>query len=164
MRWGGNMRALVLLQRDDPAQLHAARALTLADFGVRESDPGHASVPSLLMYTDTPAPDATRASDTWTPKQLAYAGTARPDVAGGVLAKAYDLIVNLSPADFPPFDFLCAAATAHLRAAGHDAALHAYDVVLAPPAAAPETAQHPTPFLARLRAYLRALQPPLPHG
>ena len=164
-RWGADARVLVLFDRDDAGQSRAAHALTLADFGI--GGRGRERPPSLLGYASAPEPDATVASGTWTPKQLAYAGMARADVAEGVLAKAYDLIVNLVPRAFPPFDFLCAAARAHLRAASHDEAMHAYDIVIRPRAST--TASRPAPssagasataaFLQELRAYLGALNP-----
>ena len=158
------MRALVLFDRDDDKQARAARALTLADFGVAE-DQGQRP-PSLLGYRRAPAADAVLPADTWTPKQLTYAGTVRPGVAQGVLAKAYDLVVNLVPEAFPPFDFLCAEIAAHLRAASHDEAMHAYDIVIRPGATRTDAATppaHPAAFLPELRAYLRALNPHL-HG
>lgn len=94
----------------------------------------------------------------WTPKQLTFAGVAKPEAAAAVLAKAYDFVLNLHPRAFTPFDHLCAGANAHLRIARHDEATNphdgaeVYDVMLR---AAPER------FVPELRAYLRRLNPTL---
>ena len=150
------MSALVLFRRDDAAQAAAASALTLVDLGVDPRARGSDRAPRLLGFAATAAATAEAPDpDTWTPKQLSFSGLARAEVAREVLAQAYDLIVNLCPGAFPPFDFLCAGATAHLRAARHDGALHAYDLVIG--------AGDLGGFTRELRAYLRALNPH-PHG
>lgn len=176
LQWGGNMRALVLFDRDDPAQVRQAATLTLVDFGVDPELTESRHSPERLAWTATP-PAAAQGADAapepaapvpippqrttpelWTPKHLAFSGLAKPEAAAGVLAKAYDLILNLQPRAFAPFDYLCAGANAHLRIARHDEAIDpidgrdVYDVMLR---------ARPERFLHELRGYLRALNPTL---
>ena len=166
MQWGDGFRALVLYDADDPGQAKRAGALTLADFGVDEGLSGSKRVPELLAWTatapeETPVPEGTPeamppAPDTWHPKRLGFSGLPKPEAAAAVLAKAYDLVVNLQPRAFPPFDYLAASASAHLRAVGHEEAdalrdgAPVYDIVIR---------AQPGRFLPELRAYLRALNP-----
>ena len=162
MQWGNDLRALVLYDADDPQQRQRAGSLTLADFGVSEGLPGSARAPELLAWTATvpgEAPEAGAADptpDTWHPKRLGFSGLPRPEAAAAVLAKAYDLVVNLQPRAFPPFDYLAASANAHFRAVGHEEAddlrggAPVYDIVIR---------AQPARFLPELRAYLRALNP-----
>ena len=161
MQWGGNSRALVLYDADDPRQAGQAAALTLADFGVDERLPHSKRAPELLAWTATvpSVPEAAGAPTdalAWHPKRLAFSGLPKPEAAAAVLAKAYDLVVNLHPRAFPPFDYLAASARAHLRAVGHDEAGDwrdgepVYDLVIR---------ATPARFVPELRAYLRALNP-----
>lgn len=182
LQWGAEMRALVLFDRDDAAQVREATALKLVDFGVDPSLPGSERVPERLAWTAVPPPKSTadagaaepaatagvqppapqavpaEALDVWTPKHLAFSGVAKDEAAAAVLAKAYDLILNLQPTAFTPFDYLCAGANAHLRIARHDESTNpadgadVYDVMLR---------AQPERFLSELRAYLRALNPTL---
>ena len=162
MQWGEGFRALVLYDADDPEQARSAETLTLADFGVDDRLPGSARAPERLAWTATvpeeaPGPGAVApAPDVWHPGRLAFSGLPKPEAAAAVLAKAYDLVVNLRPRAFAPFDYLAASANAHLRAVGHEEAdglrdgAPVYDIVIRAP---------PGRFLPALRAYLRALNP-----
>ena len=129
-RWGSDARVLVLYDGDDPETVQRVRKLSVRDLGLTSGADRAVAPVSALAWTAAPQAEAARATDVWSPKQLNFAGVARPEVMQPVLAKAYDLVLNLYPAPFAPFDFLCAQTTAHLRIARHDGARAAYDVMI----------------------------------
>ncbi len=162
-RWDGDAHVLVLYDQDDPITVQRVRRLTLLDFGLSPGGSGSGSRGAALglrpigtlAYTAVPQPVAEHTHDLWSPKQLTFGGVATAEVMQPVLAKAYDLVVNLYPEPFAPFDYLSAQALAHLRIAGHDGAPGAYDVMIN--AGAGEA--WPDGFVRAVADYLRAQNP-----
>ncbi len=151
----------MLFDHDDPAVLQRVRKLTLHDLGLAPDERGAAGASgrpiSTLAYTTVPQAETERPSDLWTPKQLTYGGLAQKAAMEPVLAKAYDLVLNLYPAPFPPFDYLCAQVQAHLRIAGHDGVTDAYDVMINAGERGAKT--WPESLLRAVADYLRAQNP-----
>ncbi len=154
-RWDAAARVLVLYDRDDPTTVQRVRKLSLGDLGLAGSagvKPADLQPLSTLAFTAVPQVETERPHDVWTPKQLTYGGVAKEEVMQPVLAKAYDLVLNLHPAAFAPFDYLCAQAQAHLRIVGHDGAPEAYDVMI-------DAGAGPEDFVGAVANYLRAQNP-----
>ena len=136
-RWDADAHVLVLYHHDDPATVQRVRKLNLLDLGLADAGmrngaaAANAARPiSTLAFTSVPQAEAERLHDVWTPRQLTYGGVPQAAVMEPVLAKAYDLILNLHPEPFAPFDFFCAQAQAHFRIVGHDGAPDAYDIMI----------------------------------